>query len=92
MTLWTVARQAPLSMEFSRQEYWCGLSFPPPGALPDLGIKPSSPMSPVLQADFLPTEPLRKPHILVCVYIFFFRFFSFTDHYKILSIVPCATQ
>ena len=36
---WTVARQAPLSMGFSRQEYWSGLPFPPPGDLPDTGIK-----------------------------------------------------
>ena len=42
-TLWIVARQAPLSMEFSRQEYWSGLSFPSPGDLPDPGIKPASP-------------------------------------------------
>ena len=47
------ARQAPLSMGFSRQEYWSGLSFPSPGDLPDLGIEPGSP---VLQADDLPTE------------------------------------
>ena len=38
-----IARQAPLSMGFSRQEYWSGLSFPSPGDLPDLGIKPTSP-------------------------------------------------
>ena len=38
-TPWTVARLAPLSMGFSRQEYWCGLPCPPPGALPNLGIK-----------------------------------------------------
>ena len=37
---WTVAHQAPLSMEFSRQEYWSGLPFPSPGDLPDPGIKP----------------------------------------------------
>ena len=42
-TPWTVARQAPLSMEFSRQEYWSGLPCTPPGGLPDLGIKPASP-------------------------------------------------
>ena len=53
VTPWTVARQAPLSMEFSRQEYWSGLSFPSPGDLPDPGIKPGSP---ALQADYLPTE------------------------------------
>ena len=44
-TPWTVARQAPLSMEFSRQEFWSGLPFPPPGDLPDPGIKPESPVS-----------------------------------------------
>ena len=41
-TLWTVAHQAPLSMGFSRQEYWSGLPCPPPGDLPDPGIKPES--------------------------------------------------
>ena len=47
-TPWTVAHQAPLSMEFSRQEYWSGLPFPSPGDLPDPGIEPGSP---ALQAD-----------------------------------------
>ena len=42
VTPWTVARQAPLSMGFSRQEYWSGLPCPPPGDLPDLGIEPAS--------------------------------------------------
>ena len=46
----TVGRQALLSMRFSRQEYWSGLPFPPPGDLPDPGIKPGSP---ALQADSL---------------------------------------
>ena len=41
-TPWTVAHQAPLSMAFSRQEYWSGLPCPPPGHLPDPGIKPAS--------------------------------------------------
>ena len=50
---WTVAGQAPLSMGFSRQEYWRGLSFPSPGHLPEPGIKPGSP---ALQADSLLTE------------------------------------
>ena len=46
-TPWTVAYQAPLSMGFSRQEYWSGLAFPPPGDLPDPGIELASLMSPV---------------------------------------------
>ena len=52
-TLWTAACQAPLSMGFSRQEYWSGLPFPSPGDLPNPGIKPGSP---ALQADSSPTE------------------------------------
>ena len=51
----TVAHQAPLSMRFSRQEYWSGLSFPSPEDLPNLGIKPGSP---ALQEDSLPYELL----------------------------------
>ena len=48
-TPWTVAHQAPVSMGFPRQKYWSGLSFPSPGDLPNLGIKPVSPVS---QVDF----------------------------------------
>ena len=55
---WTVARQAPLSMGFSRQEYWSGLPFPSPGDLPNPRIKAGSP---ALQADSLPSEPPGKP-------------------------------
>ena len=51
-TPWTVAHQAPLSMEFSRQEYWAGFPFPSSGHLSDPGIEPRSPAIPVLQADF----------------------------------------
>ena len=54
MTPWTVAYQAPLSMGFSRQEYWSGLQFPSPGYLPNPGIEPGSPM---FQANALPSEP-----------------------------------
>ena len=58
----TVAGQAPLSMEFSRQEYWSGLPFPSPGDLPGSGIEPGYP---ALQADSLPSEPPGKwRHIL----------------------------
>ena len=42
VTPWTVARQVPLSMVFPRQEYWSGLTFPPPGDLPDPGVEPTS--------------------------------------------------
>ena len=58
MTLWAVAHQAPLSMEFSRQEYWSGLPFPFPGDLLDPGIKSGSP---ALQADSSLSEPPGKP-------------------------------
>ena len=54
---WTVALQAPLSVEFSTQECWSGLPFPSPGDLPDPGIKPGSP---ALQAESLPSEPPGK--------------------------------
>ena len=57
-TPWAVAHQAPLSVGFPRQEYWSRLPFPPPGELPDPGIKLSSPE---LQANSLPTEPPGKP-------------------------------
>ena len=56
----TVARQAPLSMKFPRQEYWSRLPFPSPGDLPDPGIKPRSLMLP---ADSLPFEPPGKPYV-----------------------------
>ena len=59
-TPWTVAHQAPLSMGFSRQEYWSGLPFPSPGDLPHPGIEPRSP---TLQADALTSEPPGKPLI-----------------------------
>ena len=75
-TPWTVAHQAPMSMAFSRQEYWSGLPFPSPGDLPDPGIKqeywsglpfpslgalPDPGIKPALQADSLPSEPPGKP-------------------------------
>ena len=58
VTPWTVAHQGPLSMGFSRQEYWSGLLHPPPGDLPDAGIKPTSP---ALQADYLPLSYWEGP-------------------------------
>ena len=56
MTPWTVARQAPLSMEFSRQEHWSRLPCPPPGDLPNPGIKHMSPISPALAGGFFTTS------------------------------------
>ena len=56
VTPWTVACQAPRSMGFSRQEYWSGLPCPPPGYLPDPGIKPTSLLSPALSGGFYTTE------------------------------------
>ena len=56
VTLWTVACQAPLSVEFSRKEYWNGLPFPPPGDLPEPGIKPMSLMSPALAGGLFTTS------------------------------------
>ena len=58
VTPWIVAYQAPLSMGFSRQEYWSGLPFPSPGDLPNPGMDPGSP---ALQTDVLPAEPPGKP-------------------------------
>ena len=56
VTPWTVAGQAPLSLGFSRQQYWSGLPFPPPGDLPDQGIKPASLVSPALVGRFFTTS------------------------------------
>ena len=65
VTLWTVACQAPLSMEFSRQEYWSGLPFLSPEDLPDPGIEPVSVKSPALAGGFFTTgttwEALKLP-------------------------------
>ena len=55
-SLWAIAHQSPLSMGFSRQEYWNGLPFPTPGHLPDPGVKPVSLTSPVLADKFFTTS------------------------------------
>ena len=70
VTLWTVAHQAPLSMGFSRQEYWSGLPFPPPGDLPDPGIEPMIPAAPALQVDslLLSHQGSSKNTVCVCVH------------------------
>ena len=59
-TPWTIAHQAPLSLGFSRQEYWSGLPFPPPEDLPDSGIEPRSLRSPALADEFNQVFPLTS--------------------------------
>ena len=61
-TLWTAARQAPLSLGFFRQEYWSGLPCPPPGDLPNPGIKPASLTSPALAGTFFTTSATWEAH------------------------------
>ena len=93
-TLWTVARQAHLSMRFSRQEYWSGLPCAPPGNLSDSGIETVSLMSNLQWlAGFLPLatgKPIRVcacvyTFIYVCIYISPFGFLSHLGHYRALS-------
>ena len=60
MTPWTIAHQSPLSVGFSRQEYWSELPFPSPGNLPDPEIKPTSLVAPALAGGFFITEPPGK--------------------------------
>ena len=61
-TLWTVTCQVPLSMGFSRQEYWSGLPYPPPRDLPDSGIESASLLSPALARGFFATSATWKAH------------------------------
>ena len=56
MTAWTLSRQVPLSVRFSKQEYWSGLPFPNPGDGPDPGIELLSPVSPALADEFFTTS------------------------------------
>ena len=68
LTLWTIACQAPLSMGFSRNEYWSGLPCPPPGDLPHPRIEPTSLTSPALAGRFFTIvshgKPLQKTHLI----------------------------
>ena len=66
VTLWTIAHQAPLSTAFSRQEYWSGLSCPPPGDLPDPGIEPASLTSPALAGRFFTTSATQEGNTCYC--------------------------
>ena len=90
VALWTVTHQAPLSMGFSRQEYWSGLPFPSPGDLPNPGIEPMSLMFPALAARFF--TPSTTWEAFVYTYPLFFGFPSHLDHHRALSRVPCAVH
>ena len=74
--LWTVARHAPLFMEFSRHEHWSGLPCPPPGDLPDPGIKRLFPLAPALQAGSLLLSHQGSP----CIYVLKVYFLTHTSH------------
>ena len=65
VTPWTVTLQVPLSMGFSRQEYWSGLSFPPAGDISDPGIEPTSPVTPALAGRFFITKLPEKVCLVV---------------------------
>ena len=67
VTPWTLAHQAPLSMGFSRQEYWSWLPCPPLEDLPDPEIEPMSPVPPALQVVSLPTEPSLMVAWNICI-------------------------
>ena len=81
-TPWTTARQAPLSMGFSKAGMLEWVAVSSSRGSSDPGIKPESPMSPAFQADSLPWSHQYD--------LFFFRFFSHIDYYRVLSRVPCA--
>ena len=71
VTPWTIARQAPLSMEFSRQEYWRGLPFSTPGDLPSPGMEPMSLVSPLLADRFFTTVPLGSSNYICSTHLYF---------------------
>ena len=83
-TQWTVARQAPLSMGFSRQEYWSALPFPLPGDLPDPGIEPGSLTS--------PSSAGRLPKRLVCNTVNMIQTEGSGFNLKVLFVVARSTR
>ena len=95
MTPRTIAHQAPLSMGFSRQEYWSGLPFPSPGDLLNPEIEPGSP---ALQAYSLPSEPPEKLHFRskpfknICIFglLLFFTFWLHNVAWRVLVLFCCA--
>ena len=83
VTLWTVACQAPLSMEFSRQEYWSRLPFPPPRDLPDPKIEPTSPLSPVLRADALLLNHQGSPEEYHVLFVWISALYAAASHHSV---------
>ena len=83
MTLWTIGFQAPLSMGFSRQEYWSVVPFPPPGDLPDLGTEPASLTSPALAGGFFTTSTTHSYIHFYC-YITNYHKFRSPKQYKFI--------
>ena len=75
-TSWTVAGHAPWSMEFSRQAYWSGLPYPLPGDLPNPGIDPAFPVSPVLQADSLLQSQGGSPSTYMYIQIYIYLYIN----------------
>ena len=80
----TVSHQAPLSMGFSRQEYWSGLPFPSPGDLPYPGIEPRSPVAPTLADKLFTTEPPGKTQALLILSRFIFVYDVGVDEESII--------
>ena len=79
---WIVVCQAPLYMEFSRQEYWSGLPCPPPGDLPSPGIEPTSPWLLHWQTDSLPLSHQGSPYVNIPIYKYIERYNIFYSIYS----------
>ena len=90
VTPWSVARQASLSMGFSRQEYWSRLPCPPARDLPDPGIKPASLASPALAGRFFTTEPPGKPSLGYLLSVLLPEKLLSLSHFLLLSLFPAV--
>ena len=86
-TPWTVARQASQSVGFSRQEYWSGFPCPPPGDLPNPGIKPSSPVAPELAGRFFTTSTVWEAHILYLFIYDIFKIYLYNTYFMYICII-----
>ena len=105
-TPWTITYQAPLSIGFSRQEYWSGLPCPPLGDIPNTGIELASLMSPALAGRFLTTsatweDPCMYIHVSICICVFWYNFLKslcitlfcfFKKKVKERSALKCQTR